>query len=68
MVGVHVAHDCMVGSNVIMANNATLGGHVTVDDFTILGGLVGASIFGTDPCFGAAVWLRKMSFLWHGER
>ena len=39
MVGVHVAHDCMVGSNVIMANNATLAGHVTVGDFTQIGGL-----------------------------
>ena len=39
MVGVHVAHDCQVGNNVIMANNATLGGHVTVGDNAILGGL-----------------------------
>jgi UDP-N-acetylglucosamine acyltransferase len=35
----HVAHDCVVGSNVIMANCATLGGHVHVDDFAILSGL-----------------------------
>jgi UDP-N-acetylglucosamine acyltransferase len=39
MVGVHVAHDCMVGNRVVMANNATLGGHVEVGDFAILGGL-----------------------------
>ncbi len=39
MVGVHVAHDCTIGDNVVMANNATLGGHVTVGDFAILGGL-----------------------------
>lgn len=45
MVGVHVAHDCIVGSNVIMANNATLGGHVSVADFAILGGLVGVHQF-----------------------
>ena len=45
MVGVHVAHDCIVGSNVIMANNATLGGHVTVADYAILGGLVGVHQF-----------------------
>jgi UDP-N-acetylglucosamine acyltransferase len=45
MVGVHVAHDCVVGSNVIMANNATLGGHVSVADFAILGGLVGVHQF-----------------------
>lgn len=35
----HVAHDCAVGNNVIMANCATLGGHVHVDDFAILSGL-----------------------------
>ena len=39
MVGAHVAHDCIIGNNVIMANNATLGGHVHVGDFAILGGL-----------------------------
>ncbi|MGD0229384.1 MAG: acyl-ACP--UDP-N-acetylglucosamine O-acyltransferase [Syntrophorhabdales bacterium] len=35
----HIAHDCRVGSNVIMANCATLGGHVRVADFAILSGL-----------------------------
>lgn len=39
MVGAHVAHDCIVGSHVIMANNATLGGHVVVGDYAIIGGL-----------------------------
>lgn len=39
MVGVHVAHDCKVGNRVIMANNATLAGHVTVEDFALIGGL-----------------------------
>lgn len=39
MVGVHVGHDCMVGDSVIMANNATLGGHVEVGDFAVLGGI-----------------------------
>ena len=39
MVGAHVAHDCAIGDNVIMANNATLGGHVVVGDYAILGGL-----------------------------
>ena len=39
MVGAHVAHDCHVGNHVIMANNATLAGHVTVEDFAIIGGL-----------------------------
>ncbi|HJV33747.1 acyl-ACP--UDP-N-acetylglucosamine O-acyltransferase [Geomonas sp.] len=35
----HVAHDCHIGSNVVMANSATLAGHVTVQDYAILGGL-----------------------------
>ncbi|MBV9994280.1 MAG: acyl-ACP--UDP-N-acetylglucosamine O-acyltransferase [Caulobacteraceae bacterium] len=39
LVGAHVAHDCVVGDNVIMINAATLGGHVTVSDFAYLGGL-----------------------------
>ncbi|HEY6837739.1 MAG TPA: acyl-ACP--UDP-N-acetylglucosamine O-acyltransferase [Geobacteraceae bacterium] len=35
----HVAHDCVVGNRVIMANGSTLAGHVQVEDFAILGGL-----------------------------
>lgn len=38
MAYVHVAHDCVVGDNVILANCATLAGHVTVGDWAILGG------------------------------
>lgn len=36
----HVAHDCVIGSNIVMANSATLAGHVTVQDHVIIGGLV----------------------------
>ena len=39
MVGSHVAHDCVVKDNVILANNATLAGHVLVEEFAVLGGL-----------------------------
>ena len=39
MVGSHVAHDCKVGNQVVLANNATLAGHVVLEDFVILGGL-----------------------------
>lgn len=39
MVGAHVAHDCVVGDNVVFANNATLGGGSDVGDFVIMGGL-----------------------------
>jgi len=35
----HVAHDCHIGNKVIMANGATLAGHITVEDYAILGGL-----------------------------
>ncbi|MBS1518156.1 MAG: acyl-ACP--UDP-N-acetylglucosamine O-acyltransferase [Bacteroidetes bacterium] len=36
----HVAHDCIVGNNVIIANSAQMGGHVEIGDWTIIGGLV----------------------------
>lgn len=39
MAYVHIAHDCHVGNNIIMANCATLAGHVEVDDFVIFAGL-----------------------------
>ena len=39
MASTHVAHDCIVGNNVIMANNATLGGHVSIQDFVFMGGM-----------------------------
>ncbi|MFM7841661.1 MAG: acyl-[acyl-carrier-protein]--UDP-N-acetylglucosamine O-acyltransferase, partial [Nitrospira sp.] len=37
----HVAHDCRLGSHIIMANGATLAGHITIGDHAILGGLAG---------------------------
>ena len=39
MVGAHIAHDCIVGNDIVMANHATIAGHVSVDDNAILGGL-----------------------------
>jgi UDP-N-acetylglucosamine acyltransferase len=41
----HVAHDCIVGDEVIMANCATLAGHVIVEDKVIIGGLSGVHQF-----------------------
>jgi len=38
MAYVHVAHDCVLGDNIILANCTTLAGHVTLDDYAILGG------------------------------
>lgn len=45
MAYVHVAHDCVIGSNTIMANNTTLAGHVHVGDWVIFGGFSGAHQF-----------------------
>ena len=38
MAYVHIAHDCLVGDHTIFANAATLAGHVTIEDYAILGG------------------------------
>jgi UDP-N-acetylglucosamine acyltransferase len=45
MVGAHVAHDCQVGDHVTMINNATLAGHVRMEDYAIMGGLSAAHQF-----------------------
>ncbi|GGI81075.1 acyl-[acyl-carrier-protein]--UDP-N-acetylglucosamine O-acyltransferase [Shewanella hanedai] len=45
MAYVHIAHDCVVGNNVIMSNNASIAGHVHVGDWAILGGLTGVHQF-----------------------
>jgi len=39
MIGAHVAHDCQLGDRVVLANNATLAGHVEVGDDAVIGGL-----------------------------
>jgi UDP-N-acetylglucosamine acyltransferase len=38
MAYVHIAHDCQIGNNTIMANNSSLAGHVDIHDYAILGG------------------------------
>ncbi len=45
MAYVHIAHDCQIGNKTIMANNATLGGHVHVGDWAIFGGFAGVHQF-----------------------
>ena len=40
MAYVHVAHDCIIGNNLILANAANLAGHIEIDDWAIIGGLV----------------------------
>jgi len=41
MAYVHVAHDCQIGNHTILANSATLAGHVQLGDFAIMGGFTG---------------------------
>jgi UDP-N-acetylglucosamine acyltransferase len=36
----HIAHDCRIGSHVVLSNNATLGGHITIGNYATVGGLV----------------------------
>jgi UDP-N-acetylglucosamine acyltransferase len=45
MAYVHVAHDCILGNNIIVANSVNLAGHVTIEDYTILEGLVAVQQF-----------------------
>ncbi|MCC7461348.1 MAG: acyl-ACP--UDP-N-acetylglucosamine O-acyltransferase [Gammaproteobacteria bacterium] len=45
MASAHVAHDCVIGSHVIMANCATLGGHVQLGDWVGMGGFSGVHQF-----------------------
>ena len=45
MAYVHIAHDCQVGNHTILANNATLAGHVQIGDWVILGGCSGVHQF-----------------------
>ena len=45
MAYVHIAHNCSVGSHTIFANNATLAGHVEIEDYVILGGFTGVHQF-----------------------
>lgn len=45
MAYVHIAHDCQIGNDVIMANNLAMSGHVTVEDGATIGGMVGIHQF-----------------------
>jgi UDP-N-acetylglucosamine acyltransferase len=45
MAYVHIAHDCQVGSNTILANAASIAGHVHIGDYAVLGGLTGVHQF-----------------------
>jgi UDP-N-acetylglucosamine acyltransferase len=62
MTYVHVAHDCQIGNNVILASYVGLSGHVFIDDFAILEGKVAAQQFakiGAHAFIGGASLIRK---------
>lgn len=62
MMQCHIAHDCIIGNRNVIANGATLGGHVTIEDFVIVGGLVGIHQFvriGTGAIIGAGSMVSK---------
>jgi UDP-N-acetylglucosamine acyltransferase len=53
----HVAHNCIVGNNVVMSNAATLAGHIVVEDRVVIGGLSGIHQFvklGRNAMIGSA--------------
>lgn len=59
---IHIAHDCLLGDNVIMSAYSVLAGHVTVGDFAIFGGKSAAHQFvriGAHSFIGAASIARK---------
>lgn len=45
MAYVHIAHDCFIGNNAILANSVNLAGHIVIEDFAILEGLVAVQQF-----------------------
>jgi UDP-N-acetylglucosamine acyltransferase len=45
MAYVHVAHDCFIGDNVILANNVTLAGHIEIGNFAVIGGMTAVHQF-----------------------
>ncbi len=45
MIGAHIAHDCTVGNNIVMANNSAIAGHAEIEDFVIIGAKCGVQQF-----------------------
>ena len=45
MIGAHIAHDCIVGNNVVIANSAAIAGHAKISDDVIIGGNCGIQQF-----------------------
>lgn len=58
MVGAHVAHDCILGDHIIIANSGTLAGHVTMGDYAFVGGISAVHQF---VRIGAHAWVGGMT-------
>ncbi len=62
MAYVHIAHDCVIGNNVILGNSTALAGHITIDDWAIVGGVVAIHQFvriGAHTMVGGGSLVRK---------
>jgi UDP-N-acetylglucosamine acyltransferase len=62
MAYVHIAHDCIIGNHTVFSNNASLAGHVIVDDYVIFAGFSGVHQFcrvGTYSFIGKATMVVK---------
>ncbi len=62
MTGTHVAHDCVLGDRIIIANHGLLGGHVRVGNDVTMGGGVGVNHFAT---VGQLSYVSAMSRVLH---
>ena len=45
MIGAHIAHDCIIGNNIVMANNTAIAGHAEIEDSVIIGAKCGVQQF-----------------------
>ncbi len=62
MATVHVAHDCVIGNHVILVNGVGLAGHIEIDDYAIVGGMVPVHQFtkiGAHTLIAGATLVRK---------
>ncbi len=60
MAYVHIGHDCVLGDRIVMVNNSSVAGHVTVGDEAVLGGYAGVPQFRS---IGAYSFVSAMSFV-----
>jgi len=45
MISAHIAHDCVIGNNIVIANNAAIAGHAIIEDYVVIGGNCGVQQF-----------------------